>query len=114
MTRIELGSPSISQKKHLIGYWVSDKPYIKLDCSSIDNTSNTRIWFETGSYNGKFFSLQITETLNSHGNFEYHTITITEFDKLEFEKTSAKELDELDLEVALVDDTHILRLHRTK
>jgi hypothetical protein len=50
MTRIELGSPSISQKKHLIGYWVSDDENVKLDCFSIDNTSTVCIWAEQGTF----------------------------------------------------------------
>ena len=103
------------KKKHLIGYWVFDNENVKLDAVKIDNTKNTRIWFETGSHSKGAFCLQITHIhIPPYTKFEYLVITSTEFDNWETEITSDKELDKLDLCLRFADDEHVLRLHRTK
>lgn len=71
MTRIELGSPSISQKKHLIGYWVSDDPDLSIITKLTESHYETRSastvlinkWSGSGTYKGISFTIDITEEL---------------------------------------------------
>ena len=121
MTRIELGSPSISQKKHIIGYWVSDDENVKLDAVKIGNSTLGEFyichWVEGGTYYGKFLCVQIMENKDSK-EVIYDLVTATETDETAYawtnKITSDVELDELDLVVKLEDGEHTIKLHRTK
>ena len=116
MTRIELGSPSISQKKHIIGYWVSDDKNVKLDCFDIDNNSTVCIWAEQGTFNDLYLFVHIIEDAGypSSGKTEYTIATVTEHDEWSNTLISDSKLNELDLVVKLEDGEHPIKLHRTK
>ena len=120
MTRIELGSPSISQKKHLIGYWVSDDENVKLDAVKIGNNTLGEFyicqWVEVGTYYGRFLAVQIMENKDSK-EITYDLTTATETDETAYswvdKMSSDVELNELDLIVKLEDGEHALKLHKT-
>ena len=120
MTKIELGSPSISQKKHIIGYWVFDNENVKLDCFEIQTSSAKfryapeTVWYETGSFYGSSFYFWLKTEPNPSGGWLYsYGYRIAGFPEMGgMPKVVPSISSELDITIYLMGGENTFKIHR--